>query len=27
VPIPSEWIGEPEGRLEIHDYFLPEKRD
>jgi hypothetical protein len=21
--IPTEWIGEPEGRLEIHDYFLP----
>jgi hypothetical protein len=26
VVIPSEWIGEPEGRLEIHDYFLPERR-
>lgn len=23
VEIPNEWIGEPEGRLEIHDYFLP----
>jgi hypothetical protein len=23
VEIPNEWIGQPEGRLEIHDYFLP----
>jgi hypothetical protein len=26
VQIPTEWIGEPEGRLEIHDYFLPRPR-
>ena len=25
VAIPNEWIGEPEGRLEIHDYFLPKR--